>query len=199
MQKISISGVILAGGVNRRFNGITKANILINGKKIISRIIDTIEGLFEEIIIVTNTPEEFQEFSDCLIISDSYLKVGPLGGIHAALKASSSDAVFVFAGDMPMLSRELIINQIEMMKSHECDILIPRFRSDIEPLHSIYKTSIAETLDLYLRQSKNFAVREFLKKVNLYYMDIETSEEAIRAFTNINSPADIERLKDILR
>jgi molybdopterin-guanine dinucleotide biosynthesis protein A len=52
-----ISGVILAGGSNKRFGGITKANVVIDGETIISRIISTISDLFDEIIIVTNKPE----------------------------------------------------------------------------------------------------------------------------------------------
>ena len=38
----NISGVILAGGASKRFNGINKTRILIDGKTIISRMIDTI-------------------------------------------------------------------------------------------------------------------------------------------------------------
>ena len=82
-----ISGVILAGGSNKRFGGITKANVVIDGETIISRIISTISNLFDEIIIVTNKPKEFQEFIQYKIVEDQYLKAGPLGGIHAALKA----------------------------------------------------------------------------------------------------------------
>jgi molybdopterin-guanine dinucleotide biosynthesis protein A len=81
----SISGIILAGGANRRFNGMTKSNIIIDGKTIISRITDTIRDIFDEIIIVTNTPEEFKEYNKYKIVSDQFLKVGPIGGIHAAL------------------------------------------------------------------------------------------------------------------
>ena len=107
-----ISGVILAGGSSKRFGGTTKANVVINGETIISRIISTISDLFVEIIIVTNKPEEFQEFIQYKIVKDQYLKAGPLGGIHAALKASSEDAIFVFAGDMPFLDKEIISDKI---------------------------------------------------------------------------------------
>ena len=44
-----ISGAILAGGSNKRFGGITKSNIVIDGETIISRIISTISDLFDEI------------------------------------------------------------------------------------------------------------------------------------------------------
>src|SRR5450759_2128051 len=122
----NISGVILAGGANKRFNGITKAKIVIDGKTIISRIIDTIGDIFDEIIIVTNTPEEFKEYTNFKLVSDKFLKIGPLGGIHAALKASSKEAMFVFAGDMPLIDKRVITRQIDFFNSHKCDILIPR-------------------------------------------------------------------------
>ena len=97
----NISGVILAGGANKRFGGITKAKVVIDGLTIISRIIFVIEDLFSEIIIVTNRSEEFRDLISFKIVEDQYLNAGPLGGIHSALKSSSEDAIFVFAGDMP--------------------------------------------------------------------------------------------------
>ena len=42
-------------------------------------------------------------------MQDEILGAGPLGGIHAAMKASSNDSIFVFAGDMPFLDKDIII------------------------------------------------------------------------------------------
>jgi molybdopterin-guanine dinucleotide biosynthesis protein A len=162
----NISGVILAGGANIRFNGIIKANIVINGKTIISRIIETIKDIFDEIIIVTNTPEEFIEYPDIKLTGDQILKAGPLGGIHAALKASSKEALFVFAGDMPLLKKEFIVRQIDFFNSNKCDILVPRIDQYIEPLHAIYNISLCKTLENYLKSENDFAVRKFLKELN---------------------------------
>lgn len=195
----NISGVILAGGANKRFNGITKANIVIDGKTIMSRIIYTLKDLFEEIIIVTNTPEEFKEDISYKIITDKILKAGPLGGIHAALKTSSKEAMFVFAGDMPLLDKKIIIRQIEFYNSHKCDILIPRIKTYIEPLHAIYNISIFETLEDYLTGNQDYAVRRFCKRQNVLYMQFDSSEDIRNAFININSPADILIAEKILR
>ncbi|MBE3140238.1 MAG: molybdenum cofactor guanylyltransferase, partial [Thermoplasmata archaeon] len=182
----NISGVILAGGANKRFDGMTKANIVIDGKTIISRIIDTIKDIFDEIIIVTNTPEEFKEYINYKIVSDQILKAGPLGGIHAAIKTSSKEALFVFAGDMPLLDKKVIIRQIEFYNSHNCDILIPRIKTYIEPLHAIYNISIIETLEDYLTGDHDYAVRKFYKRQNVRYMQLKGSEEISTAFININ-------------
>jgi molybdopterin-guanine dinucleotide biosynthesis protein A len=188
----NISGVILAGGANKRFNGITKSNIVIGGKTIISRISGTISDIFDEIIIVTNTPEEFQEYSNHKIVGDQFLNIGPLGGIHAAIKASTKEALFVFGGDMPLLDKNFIIRQIHSYNDHKCDILIPAVNFKIEPLHSIYNISILKTLEDYLNGDHGYAVREFFKKVNVRYLQVEDPEEVKIFFTNINSPHDIQ-------
>ena len=186
-----ISGVILAGGANKRFGGITKATIIVDGEKIITRMIGTIRDLFEEIIIVTNTLKEFQEFSECKIIEDQYQKAGPLGGIHAALKSTSSDSIFVFAGDMPFLDKKIIVDQIEEFNRNNYDVLIPRVGELIEPLHAIYRKSVLEDLERFLSDANNRAVRNFLSELNAGYLQIRETEASIKAFTNINLPSDI--------
>ncbi|MCX6254042.1 MAG: molybdenum cofactor guanylyltransferase [Bacteroidia bacterium] len=193
----NISGVILAGGTNKRFHGMSKANIVIGGKTIISRILEVIQDIFDEIIIVTNTPEEFKKYSDFKIVSDQFLKVGPLGGIHAGLKASSKEALFVFAVDMPFIEKKFIIRQIDFYNSHRCNVLVPQINQYIEPLHAIYNRSLFRTLEAYLNGDHNYAVREFFKQVNVSYLQFEGSEETKNAFTNINSPSDISKVENI--
>jgi molybdopterin-guanine dinucleotide biosynthesis protein A len=194
-----ISGVILAGGSNKRFGGITKANVLIGGKTIISRMISTLRDLFDEIIIVTNNPEEFREFAQYNIVKDQYLKAGPLGGIHAALKASSEDSIFVFAGDMPFLDGEIIAGQINEYNKLQYDILIPEIERFIEPLHAIYRKSVLNDLEKFLYEKKSRAVRDFLIEVNTGYMQIQKTKRTELAFANINSPSDLALLNELYR
>ena len=190
----SISGVILAGGTNKRFGGITKSNVVVDGKTIISRMISTIGNIFDEIIIVTNKPEEFREYIQYLIIEDQYLKAGPLGGIHAALKTSSEDAIFVFAGDMPFLDGKIIIDQINEFIKRQHDVLIPKVDQFIEPLHAIYRKSVLNDLERFLSEGKSRAVRDFLSEVNVGYLQMPKTEKTEIAFANINSPSDLEKI-----
>ena len=195
----NISGVILAGGASKRFNGITKARIVIDDKTIIYRIIDTIREIFDDITIVTNTPEAFSEFVNYKIISDQFLNKGPLAGIHSALKVSEKEALFVFAGDMPLLDKEFIIRQIDYYNINKCEVLIPRINRYIEPLHGIYKKTLFRVLEEYLIVNHDYAVREFLKKVNVCYLQLEESEKTIRAFININSSRDVSIAEKFLK
>jgi molybdenum cofactor guanylyltransferase len=190
-----ISGVILAGGSNKRFGGITKANVVIDGETIISRIISTIRDLFDEIIIVTNKPEEFQEFIRYKIVEDQYMKAGPLGGIHAALKTSDEDAIFVLAGDMPFLDKEIITDQINEFSKRQLDVLIPKVDQFIEPLHAIYSKSALIHLERFLLEGKSRAVRDFLREVNVGYFQMPKTVKTETAFANINSPSDLAKIK----
>jgi len=193
-MKISISGAILAGGTNNRFRGITKANVVIEGVTIISRIISVIEKFFPELIIVTNRPDEFQEFSQFKITKDQYLNAGPLAGIHAAMKASAEEAVFIFAGDMPFPDKRIIADQIKEFNNRNCDVLIPKIGHYIESLHAIYRKSLLNDLERFISERRNRAVRDFLGEVNVEYLQLSYNEQNRRAFTNINSPSDLDNI-----
>jgi molybdopterin-guanine dinucleotide biosynthesis protein A len=194
-MKNRISGVILAGGTNKRFGGKTKANVVIGGKTIISRMISTISDLFDEIIIVTNNPIEFKDLTQYKIVQDLFLKAGPLGGIHAALNASSEDAIFVFAGDMPFLDKEIISDQINEFNKREYDVFIPKVDQFIEPLHAIYRKTVLNDLEIFLSTGKSKAVRDFLSEENVGYLQISDTEKTELAFSNINSPSDLGKIR----
>ncbi len=193
-----ISGVILAGGTSRRMGGITKANIEIGGKTIISRMLDVITPLFGEIIIVTNSPEEFPSLKNHTIVGDKFIKTGPLGGIHAALSATPAKALFVFAGDMPLIEKNIIERMAARYIETDCDILIPRISNYIEPLHSIYNSSILPLVEKYLEGTKDFAVREFIKQTRVEFLVFDPAEENLNAFSNINTAEDLKRINSIM-
>jgi len=191
---ISISGVILAGGDSKRFGGITKSNIVVGGASIISGIINIIRDLFDEIIIVTNNPEEFVDYAQYLIVRDQFLKAGPLGGVHAALRSASYEAIFAFAGDMPFLKKEFIEEQISIFINEDYDILVPKIGRNIEPLHAIYRKTLLGDIEKFLTENKNRSLRDFIFEMKTGYFLIQESDESKKAFTNINSPEDIARI-----
>lgn len=194
----NISAVILAGGAGSRLKGTMKPNLVIGHATIFSRILLTLHGLFDEIIVVTNTPREFMEFENIKITADQFHKAGPLGGIHAGMKASVRDAVFVFAGDMPFLNRELIIRQLESYLSDSMEILVPRINENTEPLHSIYSNKLLIKLEEYLEAGKSSAVRDFLKLTDVKYLDLAETAGIKNSFMNINSQADISAAEKLL-
>ncbi len=194
LMKNNISGVILAGGSNRRFGGRTKANASVGGTTIISRIIKEIRDIFPEIIIVTNKAEEFREYAHYRIVPDQYPGIGPLGGIHAALKTASKDAIFVFACDMPFTDRIIIAEQIDEFRKRKSDVLLPKIGRYIEPLHAIYRVSVLDDLERFIAAGKSKAVKDFIAGVNTSYFVLPDNIRNRTAFANINSPSDLSEI-----
>jgi molybdopterin-guanine dinucleotide biosynthesis protein A len=186
------TGVILAGGENRRFNGEIKSLLSIDGKPIIERILEVYESLFNDILIVTNTFSAFKKYSNYRMEADLYKKAGPLGGIHAAMKSSESESLFVVAGDMPWISGEMVQEMLEKFENDDCEVLIPRYHGLDEPLHAIYSRSLLTSLEEFLNSSGKLAIREFLKLVKVEYLVIEREMPDRNPFSNINRPEDIE-------
>jgi molybdopterin-guanine dinucleotide biosynthesis protein A len=199
MKYVNISGVILAGGENRRFGGIVKAKEKIGGQMIIDRILNVTGKIFEEIIIVTNNTQEFNRFGNCMIVSDYIRNAGPISGIHSAMKNSTKDAIFVFAGDMPFLNEKLIRRQYDVYCRNKCDAVVPEWENDIEPLHGIYKCRLLSVLEKHINESEDFNIRRFLEKVDFRVYKPKPSPEVKLAFTNINSPADAAVFKTIVK
>ena len=90
--------VILAGGQSKRM-GSCKALLTRNDEPMIRNIYDQLSA-FGSCCLSANDPM----LNDCLeipVVRDVFKQCGPLGGIHAALKQTKKDAIFIVACDLP--------------------------------------------------------------------------------------------------
>lgn len=183
---------ILAGGKNSRYGGFNKAFILVDGERIIDRNLKVLEDLFSHISLVTNYPDQFLEYTQFPMSKDCFQGIGPLAGIHSALKYSKCDAVLVVSCDMPFLSKEIISQITNLAQSKKYQAIIPRWDGKIEPLFAMYQKSLLPKLEDYINAKTDRSVRNFLNSIDCKYLDLETGTEVERSFLNINSPSDLE-------
>jgi len=135
----SFSAAVLAGGKGLRLNDINKAFIDINGAPVLRRTLNTLKQLFNEIIIVTNSPGDFKEYDkECVIVPDIIKDKGPLSGIHSALTHASGERVFIAACDMPFISTDFVKRLMAVASSGDYDCVIPSGKKGIEPLHGVW-------------------------------------------------------------
>ena len=106
-----MTGVILSGGKSARM-GMNKAFLEFEGKRLIDRTVTMFRDIFQEVILVTNSPLEYLD-QDCIIVSDIFKNKGALGGIYTGIFYASCDQVFVSACDMPFLNRSFIGHMIK--------------------------------------------------------------------------------------
>lgn len=154
-----ITGAILAGGKSSRM-GTNKALLELKGKTMIQHSIDAIESLCDELIISANTNE--YSHLNYLVVEDEIKNIGPIGGLHSALKTSKEGLLLTVPCDTPFISSNTFIEIIE--KLQDFDICFAHSKKGVEPLIAGYRTNILNKLeslvDQGLRKMQNLA-KEF--------------------------------------
>lgn len=193
-----MSAIILAGGLSSRMAGANKPLMDFGDTTMIGRIIDTLKVIFPEILLVTKDRKLYQDY-DVEIIRDKFEHQGPLSGIHAGLKASTTENNFIVSCDMPFLNLDLIRY---MLKQPVEDILVPRVNDHLEPLHAIYSKNCIFKIEEAIRKEK-FKIIEFWNWNNVDVKFIEQDEierfaPQLYTFFNVNTRKDYNRALDIL-
>jgi molybdopterin-guanine dinucleotide biosynthesis protein A len=193
-KKSNITGIILAGGKNSRM-GTNKAFLEIDGTRLIEKTIYIYRELFSEIIIVTNDPLSYLEFTGATLVTDIYKGKGALGGIYTGLFYSRNPYAFVSACDMPYLDKEFIEYLAGLSGKH--DVIVPEPAEGYQPLHAVYSRNCLPSIKRLLMLDK--------LKVTGFYRDMRVqgiSEEQIlpfnkdgRLFQNLNTPEDMEKVQ----
>ena len=187
-----MTGIILAGGKNSRM-GINKAFLEIDGIRLIDKAINIYREIFSEIIIVTNDPLSYIEFTDAEIVTDIYKGKGPLGGIYTGLFYSKNDYTFISACDMPYLNKDFI----SYLTTHtgKYDIIVPELSDGFQPLYAIYSQNCLSHIKKLLIADK-LKITGFYKEVR----HLSIPEEKIipfnkdgRLFLNFNTPEELEK------
>lgn len=141
-----ITGVILAGGKSSRM-GTNKSLLKLGNQTIIERIVDLMRSIFSEVIIITNTPDEYK-FLKLPFYEDIYKWKGPLAGIHSALTHSQTEKIFVLSCDVPLMTKEMIQYLVDYKS--EKQIVFCEAAGYHQPLVGIYSKKILEGLETFL-------------------------------------------------
>jgi len=189
-----VTGVILAGGSSGRMRS-DKALLPYQGGRFIEAIHRRMAELFDEVIVSTGETARY-DFLPCRRVTDLYPGMGALGGIHAALRASESEKIFVVACDMPHLAPDLIRHLCSLMG--EVDVVVPEGEGGIEPLHAVYRKGVLPAVEDALRNGQCRVVSFFdrVRILRVSLAEVERFDPCLRAFRNINTPEEYYRFRD---
>jgi len=188
-----VSGVILAGGKSSRY-GKNKAFIKINGIPLIEKVITVMGSVFQELIIITNTPHKYSHLR-LPVYKDLIEGLGPLGGIFTGLTAISKDAGFFVACDMPSLNRELLRHMVEC--KDDFDAVVPRISGKMEALYALYRNTCLPAIRRQI-DSREYQIFRFFSEVSVRYVDegeIRQFDPELRSFFNVNTPQELQGIQ----
>ena len=178
--------------------GQNKAFLKVQGQRIIDRTKSIFVDLFDEVLLVTNSPLDYLDLN-LRIVTDLYQEKGALGGVFAGLFHATHPHAFVAACDMPFLNKALISHLISL--SPGFDIVIPKTEDGWQPLHAIYSQKCLPFMEDLLLKS-NLKIIDFfhrVKKREVPTEEILPFDPQLLSFLNLNTPQDLVRVQELAK
>ena len=134
-------------------------------------------------------------FVNSKIFIDLLPNRGALGGIYSGLFFSSFQYTFCVACDMPFLNESVIqylINNIQ-----EYDVIVPKMKDGLQPLHAIYSKSCLGPIKKFIDQGK-FKTIDFYPEVRIKTIEEKEFYELdpmLKSFINVNTQEELLLIK----
>jgi molybdenum cofactor guanylyltransferase len=188
------AGVILAGGKSRRF-GSNKAFADMNGRPLIDRVISVLRPIFDELLIITNSPDEYAYLG--LPMHEDLIKgLGPIGGIYTGLEKIQNSRGFFVACDMPFLNENLIYHLVKLSEGFEA--VVPKIDWKMEPLHAVYSKECLPAIRELIGTGECM-IHRYFQRIRVRFLnedEIKLYDPMLRSFYNINKPDELHVLLD---
>ena len=183
---MAFTGIILAGGKSSRM-GQDKGLLEFQGKRLVEYSIELLKPLCSELLISVNQAG-YKQFG-IERIADQYKNCGPVGGLHAALNASSNEWNLVISCDTPFLNRELF--DLLLKNQQDQMAVIPSHSTGIEPLAALYHRNMALFFEQKIKE-QDLKLHCILKNEKVKMVDVSgLLVKYPKLFSNLNSPEDL--------
>ena len=194
------SVVILAFETAKGFDqdkGLTQ----VDGKPLIRRVLDAVEGCTDETIVVTESQEQIRLYQklvspDVEFIVCSDASKGPLAMALCGLEAAKGDYTLLLPGDSPFISSEVVDLLFDLSTNKAA--VVPRSPdSEPEPLQSVYNTKRAIEVAKAAIAEGDYAIETLVERLRciryLSTMVIEQLDPELKTFFRVLTPLDFKK------
>jgi molybdopterin-guanine dinucleotide biosynthesis protein A len=182
---------VLAGGKSTRM-GMDKAFVEFEGCTLLVRALDLARSVEADVSIV-GAREKFARFAP--VVEDVFRERGPLGGIHAALRASETDLNIMLAVDMPFVSLAFLQYLIGVARAENAaSVIVPRISGRWQPLCAVYRREFADIVEEALSAGRNKIDLLFDADRTRAIDETELNRTGFSSdlFRNLNTPQEVE-------
>ena len=196
---MTLEAAILAGGTSRRI-GENKAFIELGGKPLVKWTIENLREvkIFNRIFLVANDLTQFLPI-ELELFADIFSAIGPLGGLHAALRFCESEYLFVTTCDMPFVKPEAV--KLIIHNARGFDACVPVISDNFEPLLAVYNKRVIKEVENSIKHNERRIISFFqnIRVRKIYEDEIKEADPELRSFFNINFPEDLEKAQKIIQ
>ena len=190
---MQVTGVILAGGQSRRM-GRDKASLPFGKGLLIERVIEVAQQVTDGVILITNTPEQYQHFG-LPMFPDVIPQAGSLGGIYTGLVSAKTPYSLCLACDMPFVKPEFL--RLLCDTAAEADVVVPRNAEDFQPLCAVYSQVCREPIRQKIEASR-LKITGFFDQVRVRIIEGELLaryDPHDIMFFNANTPEEYQQAR----
>ena len=189
-----VAAFILAGGKSTRM-GADKAFVVLDGRTLLARALELARGVTSDVRIVGD-PAKFAEFAP--VVGDVFRECGPLGGIHAALRASSAELNLVLAVDVPFVSLALLEFLIARARNSAALVTVARAGGRWQPLCAVYRREFADAAEKALQSGcyKIDALFDAVWTLAIGEEELDAARFSAGMFRNLNTPEELDAARD---
>lgn len=193
MNKVAV----LAGGSGSRLGGLDKGMVRIDGLTLVEWLMEALKGLDTVIVCRDKEAQDYYSIYSS-VVEDEFKEMGPLAGIHAALRYFK-ESVLVVGVDMPFVRRGVVDCLLREFSHEEEEALIPSWNGKNEPLLACYNYMIVDKVEESLRGGEKKIINALnMDQVNLYPVDkLRQYDEDLVSFLNINTYKDLDKVEEL--
>jgi molybdopterin-guanine dinucleotide biosynthesis protein A len=157
---IEISAIILAGGRGSRMGGIDKGLHPYQGRPLIARVSERIRPQVDQLIISANRNlHSYRQFAEQVIADLHPDHQGPLAGMLAAGKASSSPWLLICPCDTPNLPLDLTARLLAAVQDRPATIALAHDGQRSQHLCLLMQRQLLDDLHHYLLSGERRVIR----------------------------------------
>ena len=189
-----ITGLILAGGLSTRMGGRDKGLQLLEGRPMITHIIERLQPQVGPLLINANQNQEAYELFSLPIIADVISNfVGPLAGLHAGLSHCTTPYLLSVPCDCPFFPTDLASRLSDALMSSGADVayavMINQNQTEHHPVFCLLKRDVMVGLGEYLSEGGRKVLTWMSSQAHVQVVFDDHS-----AFLNINTPDDLKTI-----
>ena len=170
--------------------GTDKAFVPFEGRSLLARALDLARSVTDDVRIVGDG-SKFAPFAP--VVEDIHPGCGPLGGIHAALRASDRELNVILAVDLPFVSFALLQFLITRARTSQATVTLAGAGGFWQPLCAVYRRGFAETAESALRAGQ-YKIDPLFNQVRVQGIseeELETAGFTSAIFRNLNTPEEL--------
>lgn len=201
-----VIGVLLAGGLSRRFGGGDKCLNVLAGRILLERVVERVRPQVGSLIL--NANGDGARFAHVKlnpmpeIVADiAPGALGPLAGVLTGMAWARSHMrgarwVATFATDAPFLPCDLVDQLSAAVRHQEASIAIASSKGRAHPVFALWSMELMDDLRLAVAEE---GLRKVMTWVERYPVaEVDFSTVPVDPFFNINTPEDLARAEQFI-